>query len=105
MIDAYKPSAHDEIALARHEMLGAGAWAVGFYVTNALVDTKAAGTPQQVFASMGGINTGQPGNITSFNAQAIGDNYDFPWANAVDFVDGVKASIEANRTLIGAQNV
>jgi len=96
---------HHSIVIDRHEKLGAGAWATGFSKANALVDAGAARTRLHLLANIYGIDNDAAGNITAFDPAAIGASYDLPWANAADFVNGVKASLEANRTLIGEQDV
>lgn len=95
----------DKLALIQHEMLGVGAWVTGFCVANDLVDNGTAQTRKQVLANIVGIETDVFGDITTFGPEVIGDRNGFPWANARDFVDGVVASIKANETLLGVQNV
>ena len=105
MTDTYALTAHDELMLAQHEMRGATAWAVGFCAANALVDAGTALTRKQVLASIPGINFDADGVINSFVADRIADRHGFPWANSQDFVNGVKASIDANSVLLGVQHV
>lgn len=105
MTDTYTLTVSDELGLARHEMLRAGAWATGFCVANELVDRGFAQTREQVLARIPGINFDDYGLIVSFVADQIATNRNFPWANAQDFVNGVKASVNANATLFGEQNV
>lgn len=104
MTDTYTLTVRDELGLAQHEMLRAGAWATGFCVANDLVDTGLAQTRDQVLAGIPGINLDNYGHVISFAADIVA-RYDFPWANSQDFVAGVKASVEANISLLGGQNV